>query len=177
MVPTSSTQNRHIPVMLMESLENLKIKKNGVYVDGTLGLGGHSEIILQQIDSGLLIGIDRDKDSISLSKKRLSSNNNFKLFNDSYQNLNIILGELKIQAVDGILLDLGLSSYQLEDNKRGFSHKYESSLDMRFDKNSADYTAEDIIQRNELEELTKICLLYTSPSPRDLSTSRMPSSA
>jgi len=160
MVPTSSTQNRHIPVMLMESLENLKIKKNGVYVDGTLGLGGHSEIILQQIDSGLLIGIDRDKDSISLSKKRLSSNNNFKLFNDSYQNLNIILEELKIQAVDGILLDLGLSSYQLEDNKRGFSHKYESSLDMRFDKNSADYTAEDIIQRNELEELTRIFKEY-----------------
>ena len=160
MVPTSSTQNRHIPVMLMESLENLKIKKNGVYVDGTLGLGGHSEIILQQIDSGLLIGIDRDKDSISLSKKRLSSNNNFKLFNDSYQNLNIILEELKIQAVDGILLDLGLSSYQLEDNKRGFSHKYESSLDMRFDKNSADFTAEDIIQRNELEELTRIFKEY-----------------
>lgn len=160
MVPTSSTQNRHIPVMLMESLENLKIKKNGVYVDGTLGLGGHSEIILQQIDSGLLIGIDRDKDSISLSKKRLSSNNNFKLFNDSYQNLNIILEELKIQAVDGILLDLGLSSYQLEDNKRGFSHKYESSLDMRFDKNSADFTAEDIIRRNELEELTRIFKEY-----------------
>ena len=160
MVPTSSTQNRHIPVMLMESLENLKIKKNGVYVDGTLGLGGHSEIILQQIDSGLLIGIDRDKDSIALSKKRLSSNDNFKLFNDSYQNLNIILEELKIQAVDGILLDLGLSSYQLEDNKRGFSHKYESSLDMRFDKNSADYTAEDIIQRNELEELTRIFKEY-----------------
>jgi len=160
MVPTSSTQNRHIPVMLMESLENLKIKKNGVYVDGTLGLGGHSEIILQQIDSGLLIGIDRDKDSISLSKKRLSSNNNFKLFNDSYQNLNIILEELKIQAVDGILLDLGLSSYQLEDNKRGFSHKYESSLDMRFDKNSVDFTAEDIIQRNELEELTRIFKEY-----------------
>ena len=160
MVPTSSTQNRHIPVMLMESLENLKIKKNGIYVDGTLGLGGHSEIILQQIDSGLLIGIDRDKDSISLSKKRLSSNKNFKLYNDSYQNLNIILEELKIQAVDGILLDLGLSSYQLEDNKRGFSHKYESSLDMRFDKNSADYTAEDIIQRNELEELTRIFKEY-----------------
>ena len=160
MVHTSSTQNRHIPVMLMESLENLKIKKNGIYVDGTLGLGGHSEIILQQIDSGLLIGIDRDKDSISFSKKRLSSNNNFKLFNDSYQNLNIILEELNIQAVDGILLDLGLSSYQLEDNKRGFSHKYESSLDMRFDKNSADFTAEDIIQRNELEELTRIFKEY-----------------
>ena len=160
MVPISSTQNRHIPVMLMESLENLKIKKNGVYVDGTLGLGGHSELILQKIESGLLIGIDRDKDSISLAKKRLSSNKNFKLFNDSYQNLKIILNELELKAVDGILLDLGLSSYQLEDNKRGFSHKYQSSLDMRFDKNSNDYTAENIIHQNELKELTKIFKEY-----------------
>ena len=160
MVLTSSTQNRHIPVMLMESLENLEIKKNGVYVDGTLGLGGHSELILQKIESGLLIGIDRDKDSISLAKKRLSSNKNFKLFNDSYQNLKIILNELELKAVDGILLDLGLSSYQLEDNKRGFSHKYQSSLDMRFDKNSNDYTAENIIHQNELKELTKIFKEY-----------------
>ena len=73
MVHASSTQNRHIPVMLMESLENLKIKKNGVYVDGTLGLGGHAEIILKQIDSGLLIGIDRDEDSISIAKERLEN--------------------------------------------------------------------------------------------------------
>ena len=160
MVPISSTQNRHIPVMLMESLENLEIKKNGVYVDGTLGLGGHSELILQKIDSGLLIGIDRDKDSISLAKKRLSCNKNFKFFNDSYQNLKIILNELELKAVDGILLDLGLSSYQLEDNKRGFSHKYQSSLDMRFDKNSNDYTAENIIHQNELKELTKIFKEY-----------------
>ena len=161
MVHTSSTQNRHIPVMLMESLENLKIKKNGIYVDGTLGLGGHSEIILQHIDSGLLIGIDRDEDSISLSKKRLSSNNNFKLFNDSYQNLNIILKELNIQAVDGILLDLGLSSYQLEDNMRGFSHKYESSLDMRFDKNSNDlsHTRDKIISllSKHIENIEDLC--------------------
>ena len=160
MVHASSTQNRHIPVMLMESLENLKIKKNGVYVDGTLGLGGHAEIILKQIDSGLLIGIDRDKDSISLSKKRLSTNNNFKLFHDTYQNLKIILEELQIKAVDGILLDLGISSYQLENNRRGFSHKYESSLDMRFDKKSNDKTAEHIIQRNELKELTRIFKEY-----------------
>ncbi len=160
MVNISSTQNRHIPVMLMESLENLKIKKNGVYVDGTLGLGGHSEIILQKIDSGLLIGIDRDKDSISLAKKRLSFNKNFKFFNDSYQNLKIILNELQLEAVDGILLDLGLSSYQLEDNKRGFSHKYQSSLDMRFDKNSHDNTAENIIHQNQLKELAKIFKEY-----------------
>ena len=128
--------------------------------DGTLGLGGHAEIILKQIDSGLLIGIDRDKDSISLSKKRLSTNDNFKLFHDTYQNLKIILEELQIKAVDGILLDLGLSSYQLENNRRGFSHKYESSLDMRFDKKSNDKTAEHIIQRNELKELTRIFKEY-----------------
>ena len=78
------------------------------------------------------------------------------MFNDSYKNLKDILERLNIVAVDGILLDLGLSSFQLEDNSRGFSHKYESSLDMRFDCNSKDYTAEQIIQKNDLNELTKI---------------------
>ena len=74
MVNTSSTNSRHIPVMLMESLENLKIKNNGIYVDGTLGLGGHSDQILQKIDSGILLGIDRDEDSISIAKERLENN-------------------------------------------------------------------------------------------------------
>ena len=142
--------------MLMESLENLNIKNNGIYVDGTLGLGGHSEQILKKIDSGLLLGIDRDKDAISVAEERLLTNKNIKLFHDSYENLKIILNELKIDAVDGILLDLGLSSFQLENNKRGFSHKYESSLDMRFDINSNDNTAEEIINKNELKDLTNI---------------------
>ena len=156
MFTASSAKSRHIPVMLMESLENLKIKKDGIYVDGTLGLGGHSQCILKKINSGLLIGIDRDKNSISLAKKQLSTHKNIKVFNDSYKNLKDILERLNIVAVDGILLDLGLSSFQLEDNSRGFSHKYESSLDMRFDCNSEDYTAEQIIQKNDLNELTKI---------------------
>ena len=156
MVNASSAKNRHIPVMLMESLENLNIKNNGIYVDGTLGLGGHSEQILKKIDSGLLLGIDRDKDAISVAEERLLTNKNIKLFHDSYENLKIILNELKIDAVDGILLDLGLSSFQLENNKRGFSHKYESSLDMRFDINSNDNTAEEIINKNELKDLTNI---------------------
>jgi len=156
MFTASSAKSRHIPVMLMESLENLKIKKDGIYVDGTLGLGGHSECILKKINSGLLIGIDRDKNSISLAKKQLSTYKNIKVFNDSYKNLKDILERLNIVAVDGILLDLGLSSFQLEDNSRGFSHKYESSLDMRFDYNSEDYTAEQIIKKNDLDELTKI---------------------
>ena len=156
MVNASSANNRHIPVMLMESLENLNIKHNGIYVDGTLGLGGHSEQILKKIDSGLLLGIDRDKDAISVAEGRLLTNKNIKLFHDSYENLKIILNELKIDAVDCILLDLGLSSFQLENNKRGFSHKYESSLDMRFDINSNDNTAEEIINKNELKDLTNI---------------------
>ena len=156
MINASSANNRHIPVMLMESLENLNIKNNGIYVDGTLGLGGHSEQILKKIDSGLLLGIDRDKDAISVAEGRLLTNKNIKLFHDSYENLKIILNELKIDAVDGILLDLGLSSFQLENNKRGFSHKYESSLDMRFDINSNDNTAEEIINKNELKDLTNI---------------------
>ena len=156
MFTASSAKSRHIPVMLMESLENLKIKKDGIYVDGTLGLGGHSECILKKINSGLLIGIDRDKNSISFAKRQLSTHKNIKVFNDSYKNLKDILERLNIVAVDGILLDLGLSSFQLEDNSRGFSHKYESSLDMRFDCNSEDYTAEQIIQKNDLNELTKI---------------------
>ena len=91
MVSFSSTHNRHVPVMLMETIDNLRIKDNGIYIDGTLGLGGHSEAILQKIDKGLLIGIDRDKDSISYAKKRLLPNENFKFFNDSYKNLKSIL--------------------------------------------------------------------------------------
>ena len=140
----------------METLENLNIKNNGIYVDGTLGLGGHSEQILKKIDSGLLLGIDRDKDAIGIAEERLLKNKNFKIIHNSYENLKIILNELKIDAVDGILLDLGLSSFQLENNERGFSHKYKSSLDMRFDISSKDYTAEEIINKNELKDLTHV---------------------
>jgi len=156
MVIASSANYQHIPVMLMETLENLNIKNNGIYVDGTLGLGGHSEQILKKIDSGLLLGIDRDKDAIGIAEERLLKNKNFKIIHNSYENLKIILNELKIDAVDGILLDLGLSSFQLENNERGFSHKYKSSLDMRFDISSKDYTAEEIINKNELKDLTHV---------------------
>ena len=156
MVIASSANYRHIPVMLMETLENLNIKNNGIYVDGTLGLGGHSEQILKKIDSGLLLGIDRDKDAIGIAEERLLKNKNFKIIHNSYKNLKIILNELKIDAVDGILLDLGLSSFQLENNERGFSHKYKSSLDMRFDISSKDYTAEEIINKNKLKDLTHV---------------------
>lgn len=156
MIAHSSTNNRHLPVMLMESLENLNIKNNGIYVDGTLGLGGHSEEILKKIDSGLLLGIDRDRTSIDLANQRLSKYENFKLFHDSYQNLNRIMLSNDIEGVDGIILDLGLSSFQLENNQRGFSHKYSSDLDMRFDKDLDSNRADNIIRKYDLRSLTKI---------------------
>lgn len=156
MIAHSSTNNRHLPVMLMESLENLNIKNNGIYVDGTLGLGGHSEEILKKIDSGLLLGIDRDRTSIDLANQRLSKYENFKSFHDSYQNLNRIMLSNDIEGVDGIILDLGLSSFQLENNQRGFSHKYSSDLDMRFDKDLDSNRADNIIRKYDLRSLTKI---------------------
>ena len=156
MIAHSSTNNRHLPVMLMESLENLNIKNNGIYVDGTLGLGGHSEEILKKIDSGFLLGIDRDRTSIDLANQRLSKYENFKLFHDSYQNLNRIMLSNDIEGVDGIILDLGLSSFQLENNQRGFSHKYSSDLDMRFDKDLDSNRADNIIRKYDLRSLTKI---------------------
>tara|TARA_S200000501_G_C20825070_1_gene744603 strand:- start:429 stop:1319 length:891 start_codon:yes stop_codon:yes gene_type:complete len=156
MIAHSSTNNRHLPVMLMESLENLNIKNNGIYVDGTLGLGGHSEEILKKIDSGFLLGIDRDRTSIDLANQRLSKYENFKLFHDSYQNLNRIMLSNDIEGVDGIILDLGLSSFQLENNQRGFSHKYSSDLDMRFDKDLDSDRADNIIRKYDLRSLTKI---------------------
>jgi len=151
-----SINSIHNPVMLMESLENLKIKKDGIYIDGTLGLGGHSKEILKNIKSGFLIGIDRDYESIMIAKNRLSSFKNFQFYHDNYKNFHFILENEGIKKVDGILLDLGLSSYQLENNGRGFSHKFESELDMRFDKSDDGLKARDLIEKYSVEQLKNI---------------------
>ena len=156
MTNNPSINRIHNPVMLMESIENLQVKKNGIYIDGTLGLGGHSKEILKNIESGLLIGIDRDYESVMIAKNRLSSFENFQLYHDNYKNFHAILASLGIEKVDGILLDLGLSSYQLEDNGRGFSHKFESELDMRFDKSNDGMKAEDLIEKYSVEQLKDI---------------------
>ena len=132
----------HVPVMPNEVLSHLNIVKDGIYVDGTIGLGGHSELILSQLSAkGHLIGIDRDVEALDISKKSLSSfQSALSLFKESYHNLSSILDQLEIAKVNGILLDLGLSSLQLDSEKRGFSYNTDSNLDMRFDmsqKNSA----------------------------------------
>ena len=152
----SSESYSHYPVMLTESIDNLNIKHNGYYVDGTVGLGGHSIKILEYVKKGFLIGFDRDSNSIKIAQKRLHKFNNFELIHSSYTQLEDTCNKLNIKQVDGILLDLGLSSFQLEDNQRGFSHRYDSSLDMRFDSIDDGLTAGEIIENSSIRELTNI---------------------
>jgi len=146
----------HYPVMLTESINNLNIKQSGYYIDGTLGLGGHAIKILEHIKNGFLIGFDRDLNSIKIAKKRLNEFDNFKLVHSSYKQLEDTFKQFGIEQVDGMLLDLGLSSFQLEDNQRGFSHRYDSSLDMRFDDTGDGLTAREIIENSSIRDLTNI---------------------
>ena len=145
----------HSPVMLSETINNLNISDSGFYIDGTVGLGGHSYQILQNLKTGFLIGFDRDSNSIEIAKKRLEGFKNFELIHSSYKDLKNILSQFNRKKVDGILLDLGLSSFQLDNPLRGFSYRHDSELDMRFDLNSSE-TAKDIIINSSEKELANI---------------------
>ena len=129
------TKVEHVPVMLDKVISALNINPNGVYVDGTLGKGGHSKLILEKLSKkGLLIGLDRDFESIQYCKKKFIRKLTPHYFlNESYENLPKTLKKFKIHQVDGIFLDLGLSSVQLESKNRGFTYGIDSDLDMRFD--------------------------------------------
>ena len=149
-----------MPVMLNECIEGLKIKPDGVYVDGTLGGAGHSKKILENINqNGLLIGIDRDEEALCAAKKTLKDYKNVKYIHDNHDNIKKILEELKIEKVDGILLDLGVSSYQLDEKNRGFSYLGENELDMRMDK-TQDLDAKFVVNNYKEEELANIIYEY-----------------
>ena len=147
----------HIPVLLNEVIEGLNIKKDGVYLDLTLGRAGHSSHILKNLSpKGLLIGVDQDDEAIAASKTRLSKiRDNFILVRDNFVNIDNILSNLKIEKVDGILMDLGVSSPQFDDQSRGFSYRFDSELDMRMDKRNT-LTAKRIVNEYSLQELTRI---------------------
>lgn len=142
----------HTSVLLKETIDALQIKENGIYVDGTLGGGGHSYEIAKRLGKdGRIIGIDQDEDAIAAARKRLEKyQDKVTIVRNNYSNILEILHSLKISKVDGILLDLGVSSYQLDTASRGFTYKVDAPLDMRMDKRM-DYTAKDIV--NEYEEL------------------------
>lgn len=150
----------HKPVMLNECIKGLNINENGIYVDGTIGGAGHSSEIIKKIsNNGLLIGIDRDEEAICVVKKKLEEFNNIKLVHNNHDNIKQILSDLNINSVDGILLDLGVSSYQLDERNRGFSYMSESELDMRMDRTQR-LTAKQVINNYSEEELSKIIFEY-----------------
>lgn len=150
----------HKSVMLEETIEGLSIKPDGIYVDGTMGGAGHSKEIAKKISKeGLLIGIDRDEEAICVAKERLKEFSNIKFVHDNHDNIKNILEELNIAGVDGILLDLGVSSYQLDERNRGFSYMKDATLDMRMDKTQK-LTAKKVVNEYSEEKLSKIIFEY-----------------
>ena len=151
---------KHKPVLLDECIEGLKINPNGIYVDGTLGGAGHSSVIASKLSSkGMLIGIDRDTDALKAASEKLKQYSNIQYIHDNHDNIKNILKDLKIEAVDGILLDLGVSSFQLDEKSRGFSYIGENELDMRMDK-TQDLTAKKIVNTYDEEKLANIIFEY-----------------
>lgn len=150
----------HKPVLLEETIKGLNIKEDGIYVDGTLGGAGHSKEILKRLSSkGLLIGIDRDEDALQAAKENLKEFPNVKYVHGNHDEIEEILENLGIEKVDGILLDLGVSSYQLDERKRGFSYLGNNQLDMRMDKTQS-LTAKEVINTYSEEKLAEIIYEY-----------------
>lgn len=150
----------HTPVLLKEAIEGLNIKKDGIYVDGTLGGAGHSKEIVNRLTDGKLIGIDQDLDAIKKAKEVLKSEmDRTILVHDNYVNIDKILSDLNIEKVDGILLDIGVSSYQLDEDERGFSYHKDAPLDMRMDK-TKDFTAWHVVNKYSKQDLERIIWDY-----------------
>ena len=146
----------HIPVMLNEVISGLNIKNDGTYVDCTLGRAGHSSEILKRIPNGRLIAFDQDIKAIEESNQFLKTiSNNYTLIHDNFVNLRKHLDELNISKVDGILMDLGVSSPQFDDGERGFSYRYDARLDMRMDQD-ATLDAHYIVNNYDLKDLVRI---------------------
>ena len=150
----------HVPVLLQECLEGLNIRPDGIYLDGTLGLGGHSAAIAAKLTTGRLIGIDRDETAIARAGERLKPyQDRVTLVHGSFGCLAGILDELGIPAVDGMLFDLGVSSPQLDEAVRGFSYRLDAPLDMRMDR-SQGKTAADVVNGYDEEALSRILFTY-----------------
>lgn len=152
----------HVPVLLEATMESLALKKDGVYVDGTLGGGGHSEQILLRIGpNGRLIGIDQDEEALAAASSRLAPfGSRFTAVKGNFSEMKQILAKLEIAAVDGILLDIGVSSHQLDDGSRGFSYMADAPLDMRMDRQGGGKTAADLLAELSEEDLANLIYRY-----------------
>jgi 16S rRNA (cytosine1402-N4)-methyltransferase len=151
---------KHVSVLLNECIEGLNIKKDGIYVDGTLGGAGHSsEIVKKLSDEGMLIGIDQDTNALKASHERLKGYSNVVFIHNNFSNIKDILKELNIEGVDGILLDLGVSSHQLDVPERGFSYMHDAPLDMRMNMQS-NFSAMDVVNDYSKDELERVIREY-----------------
>ncbi len=148
----------HIPVLFEETINGLNIQPDGVYVDGTAGGGGHSAGILERLENGRLYSIDRDPDAIQAVTERFKGNPNSFILRGNYSRMKELLEKEGVSAADGVLLDIGVSSHQLDDPKRGFSFHEDAPLDMRMSRQGA--TAADLVNSLSFEELTKILFTY-----------------
>ena len=150
----------HISVLLNECLEGLNIKENGIYVDGTLGGAGHSSEILKRLSNeGRLIGIDQDTDALKAAKERLKNYSNVTFVHSNFSSIENVLNNLNIDGVDGILMDLGVSSYQLDEGERGFSYMKDAPLDMRMNREN-DFSAYNVVNEYSEEDLYRIIRDY-----------------
>lgn len=150
---------KHKSVLLSESIENLNIKVDGVYVDATLGFGGHSLEILKRINKGFLFAFDQDSEAISYSTERLKEYHNFKIIKSNFSNMSECLRKENIDKVDGILFDIGVSSMQLDEDYRGFSYHNDAKLDMRMDTDSS-FSAYDVVNTYDYNNLVRILRDY-----------------
>lgn len=148
----------HIPVLLDQTIEALNIKEDGIYVDGTAGGGGHSQEIAKRLKSGRLISIDRDPDALAAASKRLEPYPQAKVVEGNFSDMREILDNEGIGLVDGILLDIGVSSFQLDAPQRGFSFHNDAPLDMRMSKSGA--TAADLVNSLTAQQISKILFEY-----------------
>jgi 16S rRNA (cytosine1402-N4)-methyltransferase len=151
---------KHVSVLFKETIDGLNITKDGIYVDCTLGGGGHSGAILEKLSpNGMLIGIDQDKEALEAAGSKLNDYSNIKLVHNNFHNIAYILDDLGIDKVDGILADLGVSSYQLDNAERGFSYMQDAPLDMRMNR-EAHFSAYDVVNGYSEEQLTKVIRDY-----------------
>lgn len=151
----------HVPVMLSECMDGLKIKHHGTYIDATTGGGGHSEAILDQLaGTGRLICLDQDTDALESAKKRLNSPQNVSFVQCNFGEIGTVISDYAPEGVDGVLFDLGVSSFQLDTPGRGFAIRFNGPLDMRMNQNSTSETAADLVNRLPEAELADILFTY-----------------
>lgn len=150
----------HIPVLAKETIENLNINPDGIYLDLTLGKGGHSKLILERLsDKGRLIAIDQDKEAIEAAKSNLKDFSNVTFVNSNFENFDKVLEELGLDLINGALMDIGVSSYQIDNADRGFSYMKDGPLDMRMNQDN-ELTAEVIVNEYSQDELERIFFEY-----------------